>query len=144
MKGFHNRNLTEQTHDGRRLTAVFCIVLFCVSSVYAPSGGPYDLNWTTIDGGGGLSTGGPYSLSGTIGQPDASYSAGGSYEVLGGYWPGGALCFVEFADFARFADYWLVGDSGADLDGDADVDFADVRELADLWLGYCPSGWPLR
>jgi hypothetical protein len=25
---------------------------------------------------------------------------GGPYEVLGGFWPGGALCFVEFEDFA--------------------------------------------
>jgi hypothetical protein len=40
---------------------------------------------------------------------------GGNYEVLGGFWPGGPLCFVEFGDFARFAEYWL--ESGTGLAG---------------------------
>ena len=31
----------------------------------------YQIDWFTIDGGGGTSTGGVYSVSGTIGQPDA-------------------------------------------------------------------------
>ena len=34
--------------------------------------GPYEINWYTIDGGGGTSTGGPYTLTGTIAQPDAA------------------------------------------------------------------------
>jgi hypothetical protein len=42
--------------------------------------------------------------------------AGGDYELLGGFWPGGPLCFVEFEDFAGFAMYWR--DSGSDLPGD--------------------------
>src|SRR4026207_502216 len=52
----------------------------------AQSGGPYTLNWFTIDGGGGTSTGGVYSLSGTIGQPDAGRLSGGAYTLEGGFW----------------------------------------------------------
>ena len=53
----------------------------------AQVGGPYELSWFTIDGGGGTSSGGPYSLSGTIGQPDAGGPlVGGPYTLVGGFW----------------------------------------------------------
>jgi len=81
--------------------------LLLLSSALAQSGGDYVLEWSTIDGGGGASSGGPYILTGTTGQPDAEYSRGGNYELLGGFWPGGLFCFVDFKDFARFADPWL-------------------------------------
>lgn len=48
----------------------------------------FDVNWFTMDGGGGASTGGPYSLSGTIGQPDAGRMSGGTYSLSGGFWSG--------------------------------------------------------
>jgi hypothetical protein len=32
----------------------------------------------------------------------------------------------------------------ADLDGSGEVDFADLKDLADLWLKFCPVGWPLK
>ena len=57
----------------------------------------YEINWYTIDGGGGTSTAGPYILTGTIGQPDAGAMANENYEVFGGFWVGGELCFVDFA-----------------------------------------------
>ena len=66
-----------------------------------PSLSQYEISWYTIDGGGGTSTGGQYVLTGTIGQPDADWSKGGKYELLGGFWPGGPLCVVEFDDYAR-------------------------------------------
>jgi len=106
----------------------------------------YELSWYTIDGGGGTSSGGQYVLTGTIGQPDAAYSAGEQYELLGGFWPGGPLCtIVDFADFARFAGYWLTSDSGlpGDLDGDNDVDLEDLSRFADYWLACCPYKWSL-
>ena len=112
----------------------------------APAFGQYELTWSTIDGGGGRSSGGTYVLTGTIGQPDAAYSEGGPYEVLGGFWPGGPLCIVAFDDFARFAVQWRDSGTGlaGDLDGDKDVDFADLGWFADFWLCYCPIPWQLK
>ena len=86
-------------------TVVLLMCLLLLSPAFGQSGGDYILTWSTIDGGGGRSTGGPYTLTGTIGQPDAAYSAGGDYELLGGFWPGGPLCFVDFESFARFAEW---------------------------------------
>ena len=121
-----------------------CLLL----SVFAlgQSGGDYILTWSTIDGGGGQSSGGQYVLTGTIGQPDAAYSAGGDYELLGGFWPGGPLCIVDFYDFTRFAEYWLESGSGlaGDIDVDGDVDLDDLIRFADNWLSCCPHNWPLR
>ena len=127
-----------------KVGALFLLAL--LFPALAQSGGPYELSWSTIDGGGGLSIGGPYALTGTIGQPDAAYSAGGNYEVLGGFWPGGPLCVVQFEDFARFADLWRASGGGlsADLDGSGEVDFEDLRQFADWWLICCPVGWPLK
>jgi hypothetical protein len=73
----------------RFLLGIF-IILLVVSgtSVWAQSGGGFDLSWSTIDGGGGSSSGGDYSLSGTIGQSDAGTMAGGSYVLNGGFWNG--------------------------------------------------------
>jgi len=108
--------------------------------------GDYKIVWSTIDGGGGQSSGGQYILNGTIGQPDAGYSSGGNYELLGGFWPGGPLCFVDFEQFSLFADYWLESgaDLPADLDGDNDVDLSDLNMFVYDWLCLCPYNWPLR
>jgi hypothetical protein len=114
----------------------------------------YQISWYTIDGGGGRSSGGPYELVGTIGQPDAAYSAGGGYELLGGFWPGGPLCFVDFHDYARFAENWLrepcnEGNNfcdGADLYVDEYniVNRLDLKVFVEEWLCYCPTDWPLK
>jgi hypothetical protein len=56
-------------------------------------GQQYSIDWSTIDGGGGMSSAGSYSLTGTIGQPDADYSAGGPYEVFGGFWAYKPTCW---------------------------------------------------
>jgi len=119
------------------------VTVFLMLAEFA-SAARYEISWYTIDGGGGTSSGGAYVLTGTIGQPDADWSSGGEYELLGGFWPGGPLCFVAFDDFARFADYWLTADLTADLDDDEDLDFADLQWLADYWLFSCPYKWPLR
>jgi len=112
--------------------------------VTVPGFSEYEIVWYTIDGGGGVSIGGPYKLTGTIGQPDATWSSGDEYELLGGFWPGGPLCFVEFGDFVVFAELWLIGDVAGDLDSDEDIDFGDLQLLTDYWLSDCPYKWPLR
>jgi hypothetical protein len=57
-----------------------------LAATLAQSGGAYDLSWSTIDGGGGVSGGGRYAVSGTIGQPDAGQLTGGHYTLNGGFW----------------------------------------------------------
>ena len=108
--------------------------------------GDYQIVWSTIDGGGGQSSGGQYIVTGTIGQPDAAYSASGNYELLGGFWPGAPMCFVDFEDFARFAEYWLQSGTGlpADLYEDGTIDSLDLQKFVEEWLCYCPYGWPLK
>lgn len=124
------------------------IIVLLVLTLSLPTLAVYEINWYTIDGGGGRSTGGPYTLTGTIGQPDAAYSKGGNYELLGGFWPGGPLCFVNFEHFARFAELWLVTgtDLPADLydDGFNKVDYLDLKVFIEQWLCYCPADWPLK
>ena len=118
-----------------------CVLLFSL-----PVCADYEINWHTIDGGGGTSSGGQYVLTGTIGQPDEAYSQGGRYELLGGFWPGGPLCFVDFYSFARFAEYWLETGPGlpADLYEDNIVNLRDLKVFVDEWLYWCPYNWPLK
>jgi len=122
------------------------LVLLAVSLLTVPVLAQYEISWYTIDGGGGQSSGGQYVLVGTIGQPDAAYSYGGNYEVLGGFWPGGPLCIVNFEQFAEFAQYWLYtgSDIPADLYEDNIVNYNDLRLFVDEWLCYCPYDWPLK
>jgi hypothetical protein len=70
---------------------VVALLLAALSVAEAQTGGPYDLTWSTIDGGGHMfSTGGVYALGGTIGQADAGALSGGVYALRGGFWGGGA------------------------------------------------------
>jgi hypothetical protein len=71
-----------------RLTVfAIALLLLCAVSGAAQTGGPYDLHWNTIDGGGTTNAaGGAYVLSATIGQPDAGTLSGGSYVLNGGFW----------------------------------------------------------
>jgi hypothetical protein len=67
-------------------------LLLLTSVALAQEGGPYDLSWSTVDGGGyTFSSGGDYELGGTIGQPDTGCMEGGSYLLCGGFWPGSAV-----------------------------------------------------
>ncbi len=126
----------------------FKIIFFAalVSTATGQSSGQYELSWSTIDGGGGVSAGGTYIIRGTIGQPDAAYSEGGSYELLGGFWPAEPLCTVNFKDYAAFANFWRLTGSGmdADLYQDNTINERDLKVIADYWLCYCPYGWPLK
>ena len=124
----------------KRMLLIMCILLFSL-----PVFAGYEIRWHTIDGGGGTSSGGQYTVMGTIAQHDAAYSEGEQYELLGGFWPGEPMCFVNFEHFARFAQYWLyIGDCSADLYDDDIIDYLDVDAFVYEWLYYCPYDWPLR
>ena len=63
------------------------LLVLAASAAWGQSGGPYDLTWSTVDGGGATPlAGGQFSLGGTAGQPDAGALHGGPLAVLGGFW----------------------------------------------------------
>src|SRR5689334_12779903 len=67
-------------------TKLTCLLLL-IGGVAAPiSAQTLNIDWSTIDGGGGTSTGGAYAISGTIGQPDVGRATGGNYTLVGGFW----------------------------------------------------------
>lgn len=71
------------------LWALLSLLLFAPALALAQTGGPYDLSWSSIDGGGyTFSTGGAFELGGTTGQADAGLMSGGGYTLAGGFWPG--------------------------------------------------------
>jgi hypothetical protein len=80
----------QMTHPHRRLTLVLLVAaILGAGAVFAQTGGGYDLNWSTIDAGGGSSASGGYQLAGTLGQPDAGATlSGGVYSLAGGFWSG--------------------------------------------------------
>ena len=65
------------------------LLLLASAGAGAQSAGPFQVQWLTIDGGGGMqSAGGGWRINGTIGQPDAGILAGGSFKLEGGFWSG--------------------------------------------------------
>ncbi len=73
------------------LVPMLALLLFAGGAALAQSGGPYNLEWNTVDGGGGSMSGGAYVLNGTIGQADAGAPmTGGNYVLQGGFWGGAA------------------------------------------------------
>jgi hypothetical protein len=94
--------------------ALLVIALLCLVAGSAPrpataapafsSGGPYVLDWWTVDAGGGQSTGGPYALSGTVGQSEVGRQACGAYQLAGGFWPAPSqvgACFLRLPIIMR-------------------------------------------
>jgi hypothetical protein len=79
------------------LFLVLAALAWAASVAVAQSGGPYDLTWSDVSGGGHtFSQGGSYTLGGTVGQPDAGLLIGGDYTLGGGFWGGGAAPGVKY------------------------------------------------
>jgi hypothetical protein len=74
----------------KRLSNAKLVLIFAVGALATTTvrGQVYSASWSTIDGGGGMSTGGSYALQGTIGQPDAGVMSGGAFTISGGFWAG--------------------------------------------------------
>ena len=71
------------------ITALAFVMLLVIiagaTTLYAQTGGTYDLTWSTLDGS-GTSSGGVFGLSGTIGQAEAGEMSGGAFVLRGGFW----------------------------------------------------------
>lgn len=73
-----------------RSRQTLCLLLLGASLSATPqaraqTGGPYELAWHTLAGGGMLSGPGGYQLEGTIAQSEAGQLAGGDYTLTGGF-----------------------------------------------------------
>ena len=71
------------------LAVVLSISIMKATSVQAEEG--YQINWWTVDGGGGVSSADEYTLMGTIGQHDAGSMGLEEYSLQGGFWVKGIL-----------------------------------------------------
>ncbi|MBN1818318.1 MAG: hypothetical protein JW828_13240 [Sedimentisphaerales bacterium] len=57
-------------------------------------------------------------------------------------------CLVDLDDLLWFLEEWMMRPPSpaltADFDSDGSVTLSDLARIADLWLGPCPSEWPIR
>jgi len=67
---------------------IWCGIATALLAAPRAHGQPYELSWSSVDGGGVTSSsGGTFSLGGTIGQADAGGAmAAGLYTLRGGFW----------------------------------------------------------
>lgn len=116
--------------------------------------GTFEIDWYTVDGGGGTSSGGGFVLEGTIGQPDAGTMSGGTFELTGGFWAAATPQPCEedldgdgtigLADLSQLlTSFGLCSgdpayDPFADLDGDGCVNLADLSQLLTVFGLPCP------
>lgn len=114
----------------------------------------FQIDWYTIDGGGGSSAGGVFSLTGTIGQPDAGASAGGAFQCGGGFWGTlpGVPCYancddstvapvLNVADFTCFLQKYASLDPYANCDGSTvapALNVADFTCFLQKYANGCP------
>ncbi len=135
-----------------RMTTLAALVVIATAPIALSQ---YAVPWSTVDGGGAMSsTGGNYAVAGTIGQPDASSLSapisGGNYSLVGGFWtvaiPTCALIGdmdlntlrngVDIQDFVNC----LLGVNGsnctcADISGNGSVGTEDVAGFVTILLG---------
>ena len=144
------------TRMTKTVTALIAVMLIGVAIVSA-----YEIDWYTVDGGGGTSTGGVYEISGAIGQQDARSSAmtGNMYELTGGFWvvpvctldiPGDfdGDCDVDQADHEMFENCATGPDvhsvlqacEDMDFDGDSDIDQEDFSTFQRCYSGSGVTG----
>lgn len=128
------------------------VAMTCAAASHALAQ-PYDVDWNTVDCGGGAVLGaGNLELVGTIGQHDAGVTlTGGGFEVVGGFWSAAILepaCdSIDFNQDGLFPDSLDLDDFIAVLSGGpsacsnapncADIDFNNdgiLPDAADLDL----------
>jgi hypothetical protein len=120
-----------------------------VAQLAAPAG--FDISWSTVDGGGGVSVGGTFALTGTIGQPDAGpILSGGGFSVAGGFWPGSVqpepTCpadvalphngMVDIDDLVVVITHWGQAGGLGDVNHDNAINIDDLVQVIVHW-GMC-------
>ena len=131
------------------MNTITCLVAALLITAIAHAD-DYEIDWYTIDGGGGTSTGGNFELSGTIGQPDAGAMAGADFELAGGFWPAagetGSPCPADLTGddqvdiddlFAVLAAWGTCDECPEDINEDGVVDIDDLFAVLAAW-GPCP------
>jgi hypothetical protein len=131
-------------------TTTAAAILLAAPCAYAQ----LQIDWYTIDGGGGTSSGGSISITGTIGQPDAATSAGGGIECAGGFWGAfaGATCYancdgsnaapiLNVSDFICFLNRFAAGDGYANCDGSTAPPILNVSDFI-CFLNRFAAGCP--
>lgn len=136
----------------RRFSAVL-ILAATAAAVHAQPAPSIQLDWNTIDGGGGMfSFSRALQLGGTIGQHDAGTTmSGGGLTLTGGFWVvtttgGGAPCIgdlngdgqVSLADLTLLlSEFGCVANCTADLTNDGQVSLADLTLLLSHFGEIC-------
>ncbi len=131
------------------------VLLFAMTPGLALANDPFELIWSTLDGGGGVSTEAGFELSGTVAQPDAGVLVSDEgFSLEGGYWVAPAqsppICpadfdsdgFVDFFDFDLFVSCFEDAETcppgkSADFDGDGFVDFFDFDAFVAAFEAGC-------
>ena len=109
----------------------------------------YQIDWHTIDGGGGTSTGGVYSVSGTIGQPDAGAMSGGNYTLQGGFWgvvvavqtPGAPLLTITRTATNSVIVSWPLPADGYALEQVSTLNGSSWSQVAPPYQGNSTQAW---
>jgi len=114
---------------------------------------PYEITWSSIDGGGETSSGGVFTVTGSIGQPDAGTQTDGTPTCLGGFWGAfAAVCYancdgstvvpvLSAADFTCFLSKFRAGDSYANCDGSTGSPLLSAADFT-CFLGKFRAGCP--
>ena len=133
------------------LRSVLAATLLCsfVGVAGARADGPpqFEMEWSTIDAGGGLSYGGTFVLTGTVGQHDTNALAAVDLEAGSGFWfeQDAANCpadfnsdgFLDFTDFDFFVGQFEAGNPVADFNNDTFLDFTDFDDFVAAFESYC-------
>ncbi len=127
------------------LMVVSITALSCLTGM---ASGQLQIQWQTIDNGGGEVSGGNLELQMTLGQYDAAVLNGGNLELQGGFWvttPGPGVLLgdvngdgvVNLLDVAPFVDAITNGIyiPEADINQDGVVDLLDVQPFVDILSG---------
>ncbi len=119
-----------------------CVVV--ALPVWGRANAGYELSRQTISAR-AESSGGEYELVVKVGAADMVKMSGGEYEMVVSLELSPPLGDVTLKTFADFAVQWLgtEGSFTADLDGDNDVDLADLSMFLEQWLAGYPSDWHL-